>query len=417
MCFSSKMLKYQKDFFKLYNDKKLKDNLSKAQKYLESNKELISRNYEKLRGFKKNSFQKEINKNNNLIGILFQKHPKLLNKTHLNHSNNKNSSINNYSNSKENKLISSYSFISNSQTPNDNTKKNKNNSIFTNTNIINKKMKSKNITNDSTNKNKINNSISLLNIKNINDINNKIGKTKFYAELNKIFNKNKKNIGVTRNNINKINFMKKITKYPLSPNISKIKNANLNMTSRQKTKPFSRSPSMSSSLSNNNINLSDKFEINENTNNIISKNRNNNSKKKNVNKYADNNLFKNKLKKVSIDNIYKDNSKSKEKKNDSMSLFDKLYEKIALKSFKEIKPLVFMMKSKRASSYSNINYIRYDKNYNYKNKIKKALINSNDMLTSGSINCCIQNELSSEEIHFKAVKFYQDIKKDSEILD
>ena len=100
-----------------------------------------------------------------------------------------------------------------------------------------------------------------------------------------------------------------------------------------------------------------------------------------------------------------------------MSLFGKLYEKIALKSFKEIKPLVFMMKSKRASSYSNINYIRYDKNYNYKNKIKKALINSNDMLTSGSINCSIQNELSSEEIHFKAVKLYQDIKKDSEILD
>ena len=415
MCFSSKMLKYQKDFFKLYNDKKIKDNLSKAQIYLESNKELISRNYEKLQGFKKNSFQKEINKNNNLISILFQKHPKLLNKTHLNHTNNKNSSINNY-NSKDNKLISSYSFISNSQTPNDNTKKNKNNSIFNNTKIINKKMKSKNTINDSMNKNKFNNSISLLNIKNINDINNKIGKTKFYADLNKLLNKNKNNI-VTRNNINKINFMKKITKYPLSPNISKIKNANLNMTSRQKTKPFSRSPSMSSSLSNNNINLSDKFEINEISNNNFSKNRNNNNKKKNVNKHADNNIFKNKLKKGSIDNIYKDISKSKEKKNDSMSLFGKLYEKIALKSFKEIKPLVFMMKSKRASSYSNINYIRYDKNYNYKNKIKKALINSNDMLTSGSINCSIQNELSSEEIHFKAVKLYQDIKKDSEILD
>ena len=415
MCFSSKMLKYQKDFFKLYNDKKIKDNLSKAQIYLESNKELISRNYEKLQGFKKNSFQKEINKNNNLISILFQKHPKLLNKTHLNHTNNKNSSINNY-NSKDNKLISSYSFISNSQTPNDNTKKNKNNSIFNNTKIINKKMKSKNTINDSMNKNKFNNSISLLNIKNINDINNKIGKTKFYADLNKLLNKNKKNIGVTRNNINKINFMKKITKYPLSPNISKIKNANLNMTSRQKTKPFSRSPSMSSSLSNNNINLSDKFEINEISNNNFSKNRNNN-KKKNANKHADNNIFKNKLQKVSIDNVYKDISKSKEKKNDSMSLFGKLYEKIALKSFKEIKPLVFMMKSKRASSYSNINYIRYDKNYNYKNKIKKALINSNDMLTSGSINCSIQNELSSEEIHFKAVKLYQDIKKDSEILD
>ena len=416
MCFSSKMLKYQKDFFKLYNDKKIKDNLSKAQIYLESNKELISRNYEKLQGFKKNSFQKEINKNSNLIGILFQKHPKLLNKTNLNHTNNKNSSINNY-NSKDNKLISSYSFISNSQTPNDNTKKNKNNSIFNNTKIINKKMKSKNTINDSMNKNKFNNSISLLNIKNINDINNKIGKTKFYADLNKLLNKNKKNIGVTRNNINKINFMKKITKYPLSPNISKIKNANLNMTSRQKTKPFSRSPSMSSSLSNNNINLSDKFEINEISNNNFSKNRNNNNKKKNVNKHADNNIFKNKLKKGSIDNIYKDISKSKEKKNDSMSLFGKLYEKIAIKSFKEIKPLVFMMKSKRASSYSNINYIRYDKNYNYKNKIKKALINSNYILTSGSINCSIQNELSSEEIHFKAVKLYQDIKKDSEILD
>ena len=97
MCFSPKISKYQKYFFKLFNDKKLKDNLSKAQIYLASNKELISRNYEKLKNIKKTVFDKEINKNNEL-GILFQKNPKLLNKTYLNYSNNKTSSINNNSN-------------------------------------------------------------------------------------------------------------------------------------------------------------------------------------------------------------------------------------------------------------------------------------------------------------------------------
>ena len=207
------------------------------------------------------------------------------------------------------------------------------------------------------------------------------------SDLNKIFNKNKIDTKITRNNINKNNIKKKITKYPLSPNISKLKNTNLNFTSRQKTKPFSRSPSMSSSLSNN----------------IIKNN--------------DNNLFKNKLKKISYDNINKEISRYKEKKNDSISLFDKLYEKLSQKSFREIKPLIFRMKSKRASSYSNLNVIKFEKNYNYKNKIKKGFINNNDIITSGSINCSLQDELSSEEIHFKAVKYYQDIKKDCEIID
>lgn len=232
------------------------------------------------------------------------------------------------------------------------------------------------------------------------------------SDLNKIFNKNKIDTKITRNNINKNNIKKKITKYPLSPNISKLKNTNLNFTSRQKTKPFSRSPSMSSSLSNNNINLSEKIEINE-----IIKNKNNKNKKNNIIKNNDNNLFKNKLKKISYDNINKEISRYKEKKNDSISLFDKLYEKLSQKSFREIKPLIFRMKSKRASSYSNLNVIKFEKNYNYKNKIKKGFINNNDIITSGSINCSLQDELSSEEIHFKAVKYYQDIKKDCEIID
>ena len=93
-------------------------------------------------------------------------------------------------------------------------------------------------------------------------------------------------------------------------------------------------------------------------------------------------------------------------------LFSKPELKDRVQAFKEMKPL-FKMKSKRSSSYLNLNIFKY--NYNNKNQIN--LINNNDVATSGSINYSFQEELSSEEIHFKAVKYYQEIKKENNVID
>ena len=214
MCFSPKNSKYQKDFLKIYKDQKLEDEISKAQIYLVSNKELISRNYEKFKNIK-NSFNKEINKNN-IIGIFFKNNPKLLNKSYLNNTNNKNSTNNNY-NSNENNLISSYSFHGNSLSPNNNNlTKIKNNS--TNKNFINKnikEMQSKDFKKENIkkNKSKFNKSNSLLNIRNININNNGKTKNKFYYEINKIINKKKINLGITRNIISKNNKITFLSRY------------------------------------------------------------------------------------------------------------------------------------------------------------------------------------------------------------
>lgn len=416
MCFSSQK-KYEKDFFKIYYNKKLKENLSKAQLYLISNKELISRNYEKLKNIKKNTFHNDNNKDNNKIEKLFQKTPKLLNNSCLNNSKAKNLSINNY-NSNENKLVSSYSFHGNSFSPINDSKnnyKNNNNNKYFNTNSKIKKLK-----NNLNNLNKIQKNNSSLNMKNISIINknNRNNKTNSYNNLNKKINRDKTPSGITRNNINKKNNFKKITKFPLSPGVSKRKSLNLNITTRQKSIRFSRSPSINSSTSNMNSNINNNMshrnDINNNIENYFSKNKK--CKNRSCVKYNqnnnDNSLFKNKLKKTFFDYINKDINKSKEKKNESINLFNKLYDKLTKKAFKEIKPL-FKMKSKRSSSYSNLNIFKY--NYNNKNHIN--LINNNDVATSGSINYSFQEELSSEEIHFKAVKYYQEIKKEKSFID
>ena len=140
-----------------------------------------------------------------------------------------------------------------------------------------------------------------------------------------------------------------------------------------------------------------------------------NNKKNKINKKKINEkvLFNNKLKKTFFNYINKDISKSKERKNDSLSLFEQLYKKLSLKSFNQINPLIFKIKSKRSASYSNLNIpIRYDNNKNI-----KSLINSNDVATSGSAKLSFQEENTSEEIHFKAVKYYQEIKKESQCYD
>ena len=69
------------------------------------------------------------------------------------------------------------------------------------------------------------------------------------------------------------------------------------------------------------------------------------------------------------------------------------------------------MKSKRSSSCSNMNIPRStNKNISY-------MINSNDMASSGSMNFSFQEEMTSEEIHFKSVKLYQALKKEILLLD
>ena len=413
MCLSPQTQKFQKDFLKLYNDKNIKQNLSKAQIYLISNKELLSRNYEKFKSMKKNSFQKDKNNNNN-IGIILQINKNLLSKSYLNNSKNKNRSIKNC-NSKEKEFISSYSFHDNELSPKNNFTKFKKNPIFNSEHIFNQnlsKIKSQDNIKVNINKKKINYSNSMLNIKNITK--DKNGINKFCVNLNKIINKN--NQRNTKNNLNR-NF-KKIVKYPLSPNFSKIKSINLSLTTRQKTPNFSRSLSINSSSSNaNNItkNLSDKIEINKYIEKYYNnkKYKNNNKNKIDKKKINEKVLFNNKLKKTFFNYINKNISKSKERKNDSLSLFEQLYKKLSLKSFNQINPLIFKIKSKRSASYSNLNIpIRYDNNKNI-----KSLINSNDVATSGSANLSFQEENISEEIHFKAVKYYQEIKKENQCYD
>ena len=105
MCFSPKAQKFQNDFLKFY-DKHLNNKLLKAQIYIKSNKELISRN-EKLK-YQKNSCQKEKNRIN--LGIILLNNNQLLNKSYLNNCKNKNSSKNNTNNPKEKQLISTNSF-------------------------------------------------------------------------------------------------------------------------------------------------------------------------------------------------------------------------------------------------------------------------------------------------------------------
>jgi hypothetical protein len=162
------------------------------------------------------------------------------------------------------------------------------------------------------------------------------------------------------------------------------------------------------------MNLSDNMRVCKKTAIFSSENKKYNNKNRNITKYNDIILFKNKLKKSFFKYINIDLSKSKEKKKESLSLFDKLYAKLTEKSLKQINPFLFKKKSKRSSSYSNFNILKYNKK---NNKIENDIINSNEIATSGSINFTSQDELSSEEIHFKAIKYYQEIKKNCEFFE
>ena len=402
MCFSPQKQKYKNDILKLYNNKKLKDNLNKAQFYLISNKHLISRNYEKLKNIKKYSFFKDDNE----IGLFLKTNQKILNQSFFNK--NKNFATNTYKLADKN-LISSYSFQRNILSPNNISKNEKNNTnIFK---ILNdKKYKKIGKKIDNINKTKFNKSNSVLNFKNININHRTHNKNKFCLDFNKIINKIKNKSGITRNKIKKKNY-NKTSKFYFSTGVLGINSLNLNLTTRTKTKCFSHSPSFNISSSSGNLNLSENTKINKNKKigNYSSEKNKYNNKNRNISKNKDSILFKNKLKKTFFKYINVDLSKSKDKKNDSLSLFDKLYSKLTEKS---LYPFLFKMKSKRSSSYMNI--LKYDKK---NNKLKNDLINSNDIATSGSINITLHDELSCEEIHFKAVKYYQEIKKNSLFLE
>ena len=407
MCFSPQKKNYQNNILKLYNDKKLKDNLTKVEILLLSNKHLISRNYEKL---KKNSFYKDTNKDNNKIGLFFQTNQKILNQSFFNK--NKNSLTNNYKLA-DKKLICSYSFRKKILSPNNISKGIKKDSNYFYDNLSDKISKQINSKKDNINKNKTNKRNSVLNIKNINVNHKTNNNNKYDLGLNKIINIIKNNSGNTRNNIKK-NSHNNNQKFSFSPGVSRINSLNLNLTTRTKSRYFSHSPSINLSSSNANMNLSDNMRVCKKTAIFSSENKKYNNKNRNITKYNDIILFKNKLKKSFFKYINIDLSKSKEKKKESLSLFDKLYAKLTEKSLKQINPFLFKKKSKRSSSYSNFNIIKYN---NKNNKIENDIINSNEIATSGSINFTSQDELSSEEIHFKAIKYYQEIKKNCEFFE
>ena len=412
MCFSPQNSKYQKDFFKLYCNKKIKENLLKAQIYLISNKELISRNHEKIKNIKKNTFL-DSDKDNNIKGSLLQNTPKILNNSCLNNLQNKNMSINinNYKN-KEKNLISSYSFHGRAflALKNSNNNENNNNKCFNNNSKI-KQLK------DNLNKIQQNENNFSLNIKSILIGSSKnSNKNRSCINFYKKNSKEKKTSGNTRNNANKKNNYKKIGKFPLSPYNENF-NSFLLHTTRQKSICFSSTPSINSSytniISNINNNISDKIEIKKKLEKYVPKEKEYKKKKvikNNEKKMNDNDLFKKKLKKTFFDYINRDINKSKEKRNESINLFNKLYEQLTKKAFSDLKPL-FKMKSKKSSSHSNKNNTKY--NYNNKND----LIRNNNVVTSGSINNSFQDEMYAEEIHFKSVKYYHELKNSERFCD
>jgi uncharacterized protein (DUF2132 family) len=408
MCFSPQKLKNQKEYYKLLYNKKIKEIVNKAPMHLVPNNELISRNYDKIKRIKKTFIENNYN-NNSKIGSLFKNNLKILNSSCTNKIQTKNLSINisNYKN-KENNLISSYSFRKKILIPFNNAN-NKDTKYFNNINHSNNtQMKNElsnlNIINES------NNNKSSLNIKNVsiiapNKSNNNENQNNSCIIISQKEPKMKKNSISTRNNINKINNFKKIAKYPLSPHILNINSLLLNST-KQKSICFSNNPSINSSLSyikSNMNNLSDRVELKKEIENIIPEGKQCNFSKSVNKKIVDNNLLNNKLK-MSFFNFI---NKSKDKRNESLKLFNQIYDKLANKGYNNKKPL-FKIKSKKSSG----NLKMYD-DYNYKGD----LIRNNDVITSGSLHSSFQEEEvdnCSEEIHFKAVTYFQEIKKNKE---
>ena len=354
MCFSQKK---QKNILKLsenYNSNPLKQTFFNVQINLISNKDFISRNYDKLQRLKENSSKSK---------ILFSLDKKSQLSLKIKTPNNIDFNINNINNINQNN----------------------------NNNDTSKNLFSLSMNNDSSKK-KLNKANSLINLRNINIINNNINN-------NNIYNNNSNN-----NNNDIINDIKKITKHPLLDNngLSKIKSLYLNLNDT--TKPFN----------NNNNKLFDSFNI---TKIKTHKNKDNN----------DNNNNKNELKKFFFeyynnDNIsYKSNGRNTKKK--SLNLFNELYKKIIYKSNHKNKNKNKILPSlKKTDKTSSSNDINMKKNFSFY-KMKNILFENkgaNALMTSGSFNDSFGEDnldLNAEEIHFKAVKYYQDIKNSEKLID
>ena len=354
MSFSYKT--HQKKALKLPNEIDLKNKIFsfKDQLYLLSNKDFISRNYQKLQQIKENSSKTKLkfSSYNNNINLSFKiKTPNKSNKRMV----------------IQNDLININSYKSKNIIGN-----NENNKLFFSLPLGNENNEIK----------KLNKAKSLSNLRNINIV----------AKNNKSENKYK--LIDINNHISKIRNNKKITKHPLLNEFSKIKKIYLNITTKHKSVNFSRNSSINSSQSKNNFNK-------------------NKEKYKKINKEKKNDflLIRNGLKKFFF-NKYINNrlnkSYSREKRNKSLNIFNDLYDKIIQQSKEKNRLFLRLKKFNKSKDFS----FSYHKNRN----TKKNNISSkdyNDLMTSGSIDQKSEEnylEINPEEIHFKAVKYYQEIK-------
>ena len=366
MCFYQK--KAKKNTLKINpEEKELKNKIFtyKDQLYLLSNKDFISRNYQKLQKIKesttKSRLQFSLDKANNLSFKI--KTPNQFDKKLLLQNDSTNLS------SFNNKIF--FSLSMNNELNKINNKKNINNKIFTHRNDLKKLNKAK----------------SLVNIRNINIISN----NKKNVNNNYLLNIN--------NNINKISHNKKIRKHPLIDEFNKIKMFYINLSTKNKSVNFS----MNSSINSNQLKI---IHVKKN------KSKDNNKKNKKEKNKKDNFLVKKELKKIYFDNYISkklnNKSSSKERNHKSRNIFNELYAKIIQKSKENNKLFLRLKKSNKSNEYSF---------FNQKNKIKNLSSNNvNDLMTSGSLEEDDfeseenYSELNPEEIHFKAVKYYQEIK-------
>ena len=350
MSFSYKT--HQKKALKLPNEIDLKNKIFsfKDQLYLLSNKDFISRNYQKLQQIKENTSKTKLkfSSYNNNINLSFKiKTPNKSNKRMV----------------IQNDLINFNSYKSKNIIGN-----NKNNKLFFSLPLGNENNEIK----------KLNKARSLSNIRNINIV----------AKNNKSENKYK--LIDINNNISKIRNNKKITKHN---EFSKIRKIYLNITTKHKSVNFSRNSSINSSQSKNNFNKTKEM-----------------NKKINKEKKNDFLLIRNGLKKFFF-NKYINNrlnkSNSREKRNRSLNLFNDLYDKIIQKSKEKNRLFLRLKKYNKSKDFS----FSYHKKRNTKKNISSK--DYNDLITSGSIDQTSEEnylEINPEEIHFKAVKYYQEIK-------
>ena len=372
MCFSEKRNK--KNTFKLCSEKNLKNKIftDKDQIYLISNKEFISRNYKKLQKIKENTSKSKLQ-------FLMEKE--------------QNSSLKIKSPKKfDRKLLIQKNLLHFNSTKSNNIHTNKNFYSLSMYNETKKELYQKYINDEiyaykdiERNLKKFSNSKSLINKSYIDIIqNNKTIKKKHrIIDFNKV---------ISKENDNRNKNKRKINEPLLSNDFLKIRMLNLNKTTNHKSANYSK---------NSFINSSNSKKINENQSKEIE------CKIKNEKKKRTNLLIMNKLKKIFNNcpinkRLNKTNSKYKKRK--SLYFFNDIYDKI-----KEKNPIFLkLQKIKKSKDFSFVGNRK-------KNTASKDV---NNLMTSGSISEDDQKfeekklEFNPEEIHFLAIKYIHEIKKD-----